>query len=90
MKKMSATKFNEHCLKFIRLVQSTGEPILVTKRGKPHVKIFSIESDGQSMGGKSGIAGDIQNPVVSPEEWKPIRQTKNIRRVLPKRPTRKH
>jgi hypothetical protein len=42
MKQMRAGAFNAKCLTVLNDVQATGEPVVVTKRGKPIVKIFPI------------------------------------------------
>lgn len=71
MKRMSASKFKTRCLSVIRSVQLTGEPVVITKRGKPHVKIVRVDPDTESifgsMAGKFKIAGDIEAPAG---EWK--------------------
>jgi prevent-host-death family protein len=69
MKQMRANAFKARCLAVIKDVQTTGEPVIVTKRGKPIVKIVPIESDKNDlfgfMSGKFKIVGDIEAPVVS-------------------------
>jgi len=39
MKKMTATAFKANCLKIMDEVQASREPVVITKRGKPVVKI---------------------------------------------------
>ena len=69
MKQMRAGAFNVNCLTVLNDVQATGEPVVVTKRGKPIVKIFPVESDKNDlfgfMAGKFNIVGDIETQVVS-------------------------
>ena len=71
MKQMRAGAFNAKCLIALNDVQATGEPVVVTKRGKPIVKIFPVESDKNDlfgfMAGKFNIVGDIETRVVSHE-----------------------
>jgi antitoxin (DNA-binding transcriptional repressor) of toxin-antitoxin stability system len=54
-------------------IQKTGEPVVVTKRGKPVVKVIPIEPEKDDlfgfMEGRMKIVGDIESPVVPLEEW---------------------
>ncbi len=49
-------------------VQATGEPVLVTQRGRPIVKVIPVESEKSNlfgfMAGEFKIVGDIEAPVV--------------------------
>jgi antitoxin (DNA-binding transcriptional repressor) of toxin-antitoxin stability system len=55
-------------------VQATGEPVIVTKRGKPVVKVVPIKSEKDDIFGfmadKFDIIGDIESPVVPLKDWK--------------------
>jgi prevent-host-death family protein len=72
MKKMAAGKFRTHCLAVMQDVQATGEPVVVTKRGAPVVKIVPVVWDKDKlfgfMAGEFGITGDIESPVIPLEE----------------------
>jgi prevent-host-death family protein len=35
MRTMTASYFRTHCCRVMRLVNATGEPVVLTKRGKP-------------------------------------------------------
>ena len=71
MKQMAASTFKAKCLSLIRHVRATGEPIEVTLRGKPVVKLIPTESEGDSifgyMRGKIKVVGDIEAPI--PVAW---------------------
>lgn len=73
MKIMKASKFKAQCLGVMERVQSTGEPVLVTKRGTPMVKIVPAESGAGDlfgfMAGEFDIIGDIESPLVPLKEW---------------------
>jgi antitoxin (DNA-binding transcriptional repressor) of toxin-antitoxin stability system len=60
-------------------VQATGEPVIVTKRGKPVVKVVPVKQESDDifgfMKGEFKIVGDIESPVVPLKQWK-ITQTK--------------
>jgi antitoxin (DNA-binding transcriptional repressor) of toxin-antitoxin stability system len=55
----------------MKRVQSTGEPVIVTKRGTPVVKLVPVQSGKDDifglMAGKVKIIGDIHSPI--PVEW---------------------
>jgi len=55
-------------------VQATGEPVIVTKRGKPVVKVIPIKPETDdifgSMADRVKIVGDIESPVVPLKDWK--------------------
>lgn len=72
MKKIPAGSFKARCLAVMNEIQSTREPVVVTKRGKPLVKVVPIEEQTNGllgcMKGKIRIVGDIESPI--PVEWK--------------------
>jgi prevent-host-death family protein len=73
MKQMRASAFKARCLTVMDDVQATGEPVIVTKRGKPVVKVVPVESENDLFGfmaGKFKIVGDIESPVVPLKQWK--------------------
>jgi prevent-host-death family protein len=71
MKQIAAGAFKARCLAVMKKVQMTGEPVIVTKRGAPFVKVVPIESEKNDifgfMAGKVKIVGDIESPI--PVEW---------------------
>jgi len=69
-----AGKFKAHCLRLISEVQQDGHSLVVTKRGKPMVKIVPVKNERKKkkklfgcMKGSVRIMGDIVSPL--PEEW---------------------
>ena len=74
MKRMQASTFKTKCLTVMNEIQATGEPVIVTKRGKPVVKVIPAEPEkGDILGFMAGefeIVGDIESPVVPPSHWK--------------------
>lgn len=83
MKQMRASAFKARCLAVMDDIQATGEPVVVTKRGKPVVKVIPIKSGKDDIFGfmadKFEIVGDIESPVVPLRAWK-IFKTKKIRK----------
>ncbi|HUQ49843.1 MAG TPA: type II toxin-antitoxin system prevent-host-death family antitoxin [Terriglobales bacterium] len=73
MKKMSAAKFKAQCLSVMDNVQETGEPIIVTKRGKPVVQVTRVKSSRKPFIGRLvgivEVTGDLLEPAVRPEDW---------------------
>lgn len=78
MKQMRASVFKARCLNVMDDIQATGEPVIVTKRGKPVVKVVPVESKVDDifgfMSGEAKIVGDIESPVVPLKDWKIMRR----------------
>ncbi len=74
MKQMRASAFKARCLKVMKDVQATGEPVVVTRRGKPVVKVVPADTENSDlfgfMAGRMKIVGDIESPVVPLKKWK--------------------
>jgi prevent-host-death family protein len=68
MKEIRASVFKARCLAIMDKIQSTGEPVIVTKLGSPVVKVIPVETaDGELFGfmaGKFKVLGDIESPLV--------------------------
>jgi prevent-host-death family protein len=81
MRTMAAGEFKAKCLAVMDEVNSTGEPVLVTKRGKPVARILpsherelkeSPEAIFGSLRGMATLVGDPDEwigPIVPGEEW---------------------
>ncbi len=78
MKHMPAGKFKARCLSVMDDVNATGEPVIITKRGRPVAKVVPVTSKKQDlfgfMAGEFKIVGDIESPVVPLEEWEVMRR----------------
>jgi prevent-host-death family protein len=79
MDQIAIAKFKATCLSLLERVRKTGEPILVTKRGKPIAQIFppppatnEKRSAYGCMKGTIEIAGDIVSPLPA-EDWESLR-----------------
>ncbi len=72
MKQMPAGIFKAQCLAVMDRVSRTGEPLVITKHGKPVVKLVRAEDRADDifdyMKGKAKVVGDIVSPL--PEQWK--------------------
>ncbi len=78
MKQMRASAFKARCLKVMEDVRATGEPVVVTKRGEPVVKVIPVESQESDlfgfMAGEFVIAGDVESPLVPLKNWKVLQK----------------
>jgi prevent-host-death family protein len=72
-KTMAAGEFKTKCLKVMDQAQAKRESIVITKRGKPVVKLVPIEETEDPIFGfmksKGKITGDIVGPTLTLEEW---------------------
>ena len=68
---IAAGKFKAECLALLDRVARTGEPLVVTKRGKPVAKVVPIglERKARSLKGSAKVHGDIVGPLFP--DWEP-------------------
>ena len=78
MRTMAAGEFKAKCLAVMDEVNSTGEPVLVTKRGKPVARVLPSHDQTSRKGAESifgclrhmgSITGDIVSSEFTDEEW---------------------
>jgi prevent-host-death family protein len=73
MKSMRAGEFKARCLKVMDQVRTTREPVIITKRGRPVAKLVPVDTRGDDifgcLKGVVEIVGDIESPLVAPEDW---------------------
>lgn len=78
MKKIHASTFKARCLAVMKKVQATGEPVIVTKRGAPLVKVVPVEAAKTDLFGfmvnDFEIVGEVEAPVLPPSAWKITRK----------------
>ena len=72
MKQIAAAKFKTQCLAIMDQVQQSGEPVVITKHGKPVVQLVPAQKNEDDifgyMIGKAKIVGDVMNTVPA-EDW---------------------
>jgi len=72
MRKMAAAQFKSQCLAVMDRVARSGRPVVITKHGKPVVKVVpATQGDDDIFGALSAIAritGDIENTVPA-ADW---------------------
>jgi prevent-host-death family protein len=67
-KKVSASEFKTHCLRLLDHVARTGEPLLVTKRGRPLARIVAVLPErAPPLRGSVRFHGDIVAPIL--DRW---------------------
>jgi prevent-host-death family protein len=76
-KKIAAGKFKATCLRLMDEVQSTREPVIITKNGRPVAKLVPADGMPEDVFGclrdQVEIVGDILSPVVPLEDWEVLR-----------------
>jgi prevent-host-death family protein len=75
---MAAGEFKAKCLAIMAEVNATGQPVLVTRRGKPLARVLpslelSPKESAESIFGclrqMGTITGDIVSPEFDDDEW---------------------
>lgn len=60
-----ASTFKSKCLALLDRVAETGEPLVVTKRGRPVARVVPMPSDQSgSLRGSVTVRGDIVGPIL--------------------------
>jgi prevent-host-death family protein len=72
-KGMPAGEFKAKCLRLMDQVAKTGQPLTVTKRGKPVVRIVPVEEEAFELFGclshRFEISGDVESPILPVASW---------------------
>lgn len=71
MRTIAAGEFKQTCLRLLDEVDVSGEPIVVTKRGKPVAQLMPVSAKHHAdwagaMRGQGSINGDLVAPAVKP------------------------
>lgn len=81
MRTMAAGEFKAKCLAVMAEVNSSGQPVLVTKRGKPLARVFPSEDQSpkespeaifgclRSFLATTDNLDDLAGPIIPPEDW---------------------
>jgi prevent-host-death family protein len=72
MQKMAAAQFKAQCLAVMDQVSQSGRPVVITKHGKPVVKLVPADEDKDEIFGAlariARVTGDIENSVPA-SDW---------------------
>jgi prevent-host-death family protein len=79
MKTIPAGEFKQTCLRLLDEVGASGEPILITKRGKPVAQLTPVkpqraEDWSGAMRDRGEVRGDLVAPAAAPGEWDALRE----------------
>lgn len=78
MRIIAAGEFKQTCLRLLDEVGVSGEPILITKRGKPVAQLTPVAAERQedwagALRERGSISGDLVAPAAAPDEWEALR-----------------
>ena len=78
METINASDFKAQCLAILDRVQTTGERVLILKRGRPVAELLpasrtQAEFPQLELKGTVTVLGDIMDPVVPEEHWDSLR-----------------
>jgi prevent-host-death family protein len=79
MKTMPAGEFKQTCLRVLDEVSASGEPIVITKRGKAVAQLIPVKPERSedwlgAMRDRGEITGDLVAPAVGLDEWNALRE----------------
>jgi prevent-host-death family protein len=78
MEEIPISKFKATCLAVLERVRRTGQPVLVTRFGRPVAEVVPPPIPERPKGwlgslAKTGrIQGDIVAPAIEPDEWEAL------------------
>jgi prevent-host-death family protein len=75
---MPAGEFKQTCLRLLDEVGVSGEPIVITKRGKPVAQLTPVKPERAedwlgALRERGEIRGDLVAPATDPDEWDVLR-----------------
>jgi prevent-host-death family protein len=78
MRTVAAGEFKQTCLRLLDEVGETGDPIVITKRGKAVAQLNPVrpERAGEWLGtmrDRGSIRGDLVAPALEPDAWNALR-----------------
>lgn len=78
MRTMPAGEFKQTCLRLLDEVGVSGEPIVITKRGKPVAQLTPVKPERAedwlgALRERGEIRGDLVAPATDPDEWDVLR-----------------
>lgn len=75
---IGAGEFKQRCLRLLDEVGASGEPIVITKRGRAVAQLTPVASERHddwrgAMSDRGEITGDLVAPATDPGEWHALR-----------------
>ncbi len=76
---IAAGEFKQKCLRLLDDVGESGEPVVITKRGKPVAQLVPVlpqraDDWRGSMRDRGQIRGDLVAPALDSTEWNALRE----------------
>ena len=77
METINASEFKARCLTILDHVKTTGERVLILKRGRPVAELLPTSGDQTEypqleLAGTLTIVGDIIEPAVPEQDWETL------------------
>lgn len=74
MRTIAAGEFKQRCLSLLDEVGTSGESVVVTKRGKAVAQLTPVSPGQQddwrgAMRAQGHVNGDLVAPAVAPDDW---------------------
>ena len=75
MKTIKASEFKARCLQLMNEVSETGEPLVITKNGKPVSQLIPYRRRSSTLFGALKGSVEVRGDIVSPldEDWEALR-----------------
>jgi len=72
---IKASEFKAKCLALLDEVGRTGDPLVITKKGKPLAKLISYREEKRKLIGVLKGRGEILGDIISPidVEWEALK-----------------
>ncbi len=80
-KTIGAAEFKAACLRIIDEMNRDGEPVIVTKRGKPVAVLSPVETEKKPVSIWGAMRGTVLRyddpfaPAADPNDWDAVRET---------------
>jgi prevent-host-death family protein len=71
MRSVKASEFKSKCLQLMDEVAATGEPLVITRNGKPVAELGPVRRRPRTLFGLHAGQGEILGDIISPveDEW---------------------
>lgn len=80
MEEIAISKFKATCLAVLERVRRTGQPVLITRFGKPVAEVVPPRPEARSerwlgsLRDTGSITGDVVSPVISEDDWEALQR----------------
>lgn len=79
MRTIAAGEFKQTCLRLLDEVGESGEPIVITKRGRSVAQLVPVRPERSedwlgTLRDRGEIRGDLVAPATEPAEWDALRE----------------